>query len=162
MKKVHVNVGTIGHIDHGKTTLTAAILAVQAQKGLATVKRYDEISKGGEQHDGRGAAVLVGLDRPPAGHGRQAEAIEEDARQERMGRPPEPGEQEQSQGGERSTGGMHPRRLRRAVAMGEHQVRTDRPEEDDRGGQVEINLVDHVHGGIGPQCAVGGNAGGLP
>ena len=33
--KVHVNVGTIGHIDHGKTTLTAAILAVQAQKGLA-------------------------------------------------------------------------------------------------------------------------------
>ncbi len=30
MKKVHVNVGTIGHIDHGKTTLTAAILAVQA------------------------------------------------------------------------------------------------------------------------------------
>ena len=33
MKKVHVNVGTIGHIDHGKTTLTAAILAVQADKG---------------------------------------------------------------------------------------------------------------------------------
>ena len=32
MKKVHVNVGTIGHIDHGKTTLTAAILAVQAAK----------------------------------------------------------------------------------------------------------------------------------
>ena len=35
MEKVHVNVGTIGHIDHGKTTLTAAILAVQATKGLA-------------------------------------------------------------------------------------------------------------------------------
>lgn len=34
MEKVHVNVGTIGHIDHGKTTLTAAILAVQATKGL--------------------------------------------------------------------------------------------------------------------------------
>ena len=33
MKKVHVNVGTIGHIDHGKTTLTAAILAVQADQG---------------------------------------------------------------------------------------------------------------------------------
>ena len=33
MKKVHVNVGTIGHIDHGKTTLTAAILAVQAAQG---------------------------------------------------------------------------------------------------------------------------------
>ena len=39
MKKVHVNVGTIGHIDHGKTTLTAAILAVQAQKGLADGRR---------------------------------------------------------------------------------------------------------------------------
>ena len=38
MKKVHVNVGTIGHIDHGKTTLTAAILAVQAQKGLGRVQ----------------------------------------------------------------------------------------------------------------------------
>lgn len=36
-KKVHVNVGTIGHIDHGKTTLTAAILAVQAEKGGKTV-----------------------------------------------------------------------------------------------------------------------------
>jgi elongation factor Tu len=38
MSKVHVNVGTIGHIDHGKTTLTAAILAVQAAKGLAKPK----------------------------------------------------------------------------------------------------------------------------
>ena len=38
MSKQHFNVGTIGHIDHGKTTLTAAILAVQASKGLAKVK----------------------------------------------------------------------------------------------------------------------------
>ena len=37
--KPHVNVGTIGHIDHGKTTLTGAILAVQAAKGLAKFKR---------------------------------------------------------------------------------------------------------------------------
>ena len=36
--KPHVNVGTIGHIDHGKTTTTAAILAVQAAKGLAEAK----------------------------------------------------------------------------------------------------------------------------
>ena len=43
-KKVHVNVGTIGHIDHGKTTLTAAILAVQAKKGLAAAK--DGMRKG--------------------------------------------------------------------------------------------------------------------
>src|ERR1051326_8263881 len=47
MKKVHVNVGTIGHIDHGKTTLTAAILAVQAQKGLARTKSYKDIARGG-------------------------------------------------------------------------------------------------------------------
>ena len=46
--KPHVNVGTIGHIDHGKTTLTAAILAVQAEKGLANVKSYQDIAKGGK------------------------------------------------------------------------------------------------------------------
>ena len=50
-RKVHVNVGTIGHIDHGKTTLTAAILAVQAAKGLARPKSYGEISKGGNVRD---------------------------------------------------------------------------------------------------------------
>ena len=47
MHKVHVNVGTIGHIDHGKTTLTAAVLAVQAQKDLAKAKPYDQVAKGG-------------------------------------------------------------------------------------------------------------------
>jgi elongation factor Tu len=51
MKKVHVNVGTIGHIDHGKTTLTAAILAVQASKGLAKVKSYRDIARGGTVRD---------------------------------------------------------------------------------------------------------------
>jgi hypothetical protein len=51
MKKVHVNVGTIGHIDHGKTTLTAAILTVQAQKGLAEIKSYQDIAKGGTVRD---------------------------------------------------------------------------------------------------------------
>jgi len=50
-KKPHVNVGTIGHIDHGKTTLTAAILAVQARKGLAEVKSYADIAKGGTVRD---------------------------------------------------------------------------------------------------------------
>ena len=49
--KPHVNVGTIGHIDHGKTTLTAAILAVQARKGLAEVKAYADIAKGGTVRD---------------------------------------------------------------------------------------------------------------
>lgn len=45
--KLHLNVGTIGHIDHGKTTLTAAILAVQAEKGLAKARPYSDIAKGG-------------------------------------------------------------------------------------------------------------------
>jgi elongation factor Tu len=51
MQKTHVNVGTIGHIDHGKTTLTAAILAVQARKGLATAKEYSAVAKGGTVRD---------------------------------------------------------------------------------------------------------------
>ncbi len=49
--KPHVNVGTIGHIDHGKTTLTGAILAVQTQKGLAKFKSYADIAKGGTVRD---------------------------------------------------------------------------------------------------------------
>ncbi len=50
-KKPHVNVGTIGHIDHGKTTLTGAILAVQAAKGMANFKSYADIAKGGTVRD---------------------------------------------------------------------------------------------------------------
>jgi elongation factor Tu len=49
--KPHVNVGTIGHIDHGKSTLTAAIVMVQAKKGLATPISYAEITKGGTVRD---------------------------------------------------------------------------------------------------------------
>jgi elongation factor Tu len=49
--KPHVNVGTIGHIDHGKTTLTAALTFVQAAKGLATQKSYADIAKGGTVRD---------------------------------------------------------------------------------------------------------------
>lgn len=49
--KPHVNVGTIGHIDHGKTTLTGAILSVQAAKGLAKAKSYADIAKGGTVRD---------------------------------------------------------------------------------------------------------------
>src|SRR5450432_3315463 len=49
--KPHVNVGTIGHIDHGKTTLTASILATQAAKGLAKFKSYADIAKGGTVRD---------------------------------------------------------------------------------------------------------------
>jgi elongation factor Tu len=49
--KPHVNVGTIGHIDHGKTTLTAAILAVLAEHGRAKSKAYADIAKGGTVRD---------------------------------------------------------------------------------------------------------------
>jgi len=44
--KPHVNVGTIGHIDHGKTTLTAALVATQSAKGFAQAKSYADIAKG--------------------------------------------------------------------------------------------------------------------
>ena len=49
--KPHINVGTIGHVDHGKTTLTSAITKVLAQKGMAEVKEYAEIAKGGTVRD---------------------------------------------------------------------------------------------------------------
>jgi len=50
-KKPHVNVGTIGHIDHGKTTLTAALLRVQEKAGLARGIKYADIAKGGIVRD---------------------------------------------------------------------------------------------------------------
>src|ERR1700760_4120014 len=49
--KPHVNIGTIGHIDHGKSTLTAAIVEVQAKKGMATPISYASITKGGTVRD---------------------------------------------------------------------------------------------------------------
>jgi len=54
--KPHVNVGTIGHIDHGKTTLTAAITTILAQKGFAQAKKYDEIDAAPEEKE-RGITI---------------------------------------------------------------------------------------------------------
>jgi len=54
--KPHVNVGTIGHIDHGKTTLTAAITTILSSKGLATAKKYDEIDAAPEEKE-RGITI---------------------------------------------------------------------------------------------------------
>jgi elongation factor Tu len=54
--KPHLNVGTIGHIDHGKTTLTAAITTILAKKGLATAKKYDEIDAAPEEKE-RGITI---------------------------------------------------------------------------------------------------------
>ena len=54
--KPHVNVGTIGHIDHGKTTLTAAITTILAAKGMAQAKKYDEIDAAPEEKE-RGITI---------------------------------------------------------------------------------------------------------
>jgi elongation factor Tu len=50
-KKPHVNVGTIGHVDHGKTTLTAALVAVQSRDGMAQMVSYKDIAQGGNERD---------------------------------------------------------------------------------------------------------------
>ena len=57
--KPHVNVGTIGHIDHGKTTLTAALLAVLAAQGQAKAKAYSEIAKGGTVRDANKTVTIA-------------------------------------------------------------------------------------------------------
>jgi len=54
--KPHLNVGTIGHIDHGKTTLTAAITTILSKRGLATAKKYDEIDAAPEEKE-RGITI---------------------------------------------------------------------------------------------------------
>jgi elongation factor Tu len=56
--KPHVNVGTIGHVDHGKTTLTAAITSVQAAQGLATKVAFDQIDKAPEERE-RGITIAT-------------------------------------------------------------------------------------------------------
>ncbi|MBS1717833.1 MAG: elongation factor Tu [Armatimonadetes bacterium] len=57
-KKPHVNIGTIGHVDHGKTTLTAAITGILAAKGLAEKRRYDEIDSAPEEK-ARGITINI-------------------------------------------------------------------------------------------------------
>jgi elongation factor Tu len=56
--KPHVNVGTIGHVDHGKTTLTAAITSIQAKKGLAQTVAFDQIDKAPEERE-RGITIAT-------------------------------------------------------------------------------------------------------
>src|SRR2546426_4909225 len=57
--KPHVNVGTIGHVDHGKTTLTAAITKVAETKGLAKFVPYDEVAKASESQGRRDATKIL-------------------------------------------------------------------------------------------------------
>ena len=56
--KPHVNIGTIGHVDHGKTTLSAAISAVLSTKGLAEMKDYDNIDNAPEEKE-RGITIAT-------------------------------------------------------------------------------------------------------
>ena len=56
--KPHVNIGTMGHIDHGKTTLTAAITKRQAEKGMAQFTPFDEIDKAPEERE-RGITIAI-------------------------------------------------------------------------------------------------------
>ena len=56
--KTHVNIGTIGHVDHGKTTLTAAMTKVLAMKGLASFLAYDQIDNAPEEK-ARGLTISI-------------------------------------------------------------------------------------------------------
>ncbi|NTU60296.1 MAG: elongation factor Tu, partial [Deltaproteobacteria bacterium] len=56
--KPHVNIGTIGHVDHGKTTLTAAITKVLANKGFAQYVAFDQIDKAPEERE-RGITIAT-------------------------------------------------------------------------------------------------------
>ena len=57
--KPHVNVGTIGHVDHGKTTTTAALTKVSAEKGLGTYVPYDQVAKASESQGRRDATKIL-------------------------------------------------------------------------------------------------------
>src|SRR6476659_1490233 len=58
-KKPHVNIGTIGHVDHGKTTLTAALTKISADKGMAKFISYDEVAKASESQGRRDATKIM-------------------------------------------------------------------------------------------------------
>ncbi|MCX7995501.1 MAG: GTP-binding protein, partial [candidate division WOR-3 bacterium] len=57
--KPHVNIGTIGHVDHGKTALTAAITKALEKKGLAKYVTYDEVAKASEAHGRRDPTKIL-------------------------------------------------------------------------------------------------------
>ncbi len=58
-RKPHVNIGTIGHVDHGKTTLTAALTKMSAEKGMAKFISYDEVAKASESQGRRDATKIM-------------------------------------------------------------------------------------------------------
>ena len=58
-EKPHVNVGTIGHVDHGKTTLTAAMTKIASDKGRAKYISYDQVAKASESQGRRDATKIL-------------------------------------------------------------------------------------------------------
>src|SRR6187549_3183594 len=58
-KKPHVNIGTIGHVDHGKTTLTAALTKISSERGMAKFISYDEVAKASESQGRRDATKIM-------------------------------------------------------------------------------------------------------
>ncbi|MEK6694224.1 MAG: GTP-binding protein, partial [Nitrospirota bacterium] len=58
-RKPHVNVGTIGHVDHGKTTLTSALTKVAADKGMAKFISYDQVAKASESQGRRDPTKIL-------------------------------------------------------------------------------------------------------
>ncbi|MEE8125456.1 MAG: GTP-binding protein, partial [Nitrospirales bacterium] len=58
-KKPHLNVGTIGHVDHGKTTLTSALTKVMSDLGQAKFVSYDEVAKASESQGRRDATKIL-------------------------------------------------------------------------------------------------------
>src|SRR4026207_230932 len=60
-RKPHVNIGTIGHIDHGKTTLTAALTKVSSEKGWAKFVSYDEVAKASESQGRRDESKVIAI-----------------------------------------------------------------------------------------------------
>ena len=58
-RKPHVNIGTIGHVDHGKTTLTSALTKVMGEKGMATYVSYDEVAKASESQGRRDPTKIL-------------------------------------------------------------------------------------------------------
>src|SRR5256886_10557211 len=58
-RKPHVNIGTIGHVDHGKTTLTSALTKVMGERGMAKFISYDEVAKASESQGRRDATKIL-------------------------------------------------------------------------------------------------------
>ena len=139
--KPHVNVGTIGHIDHGKTTLTAALTKVAADKGWAKFVPYDEVAKASESQGRRDATKILTI---ATSHVEYCDA-EPPLRARRLPGPRRLHQEHDHR--RRADGRRHPRglggrrpdaadaRARPARQAGQRAVHGRRPEQGRRGGR---------------------------